>query len=500
MNTNTFSNRAAGYTYLIQQYHLNVSLNWHTSSIGKTGSVRSVIQDGQEETIYPMSYWPGDSSGDHLEFALKYDGINLEILSAAFEAIPENEITAWITAKPTGKNTRRIWFLFEFLCGKELSLPNQTTGNYIDLLETERYFALSPGRRSPRHRVMNNLPGERLFCPIIRRTEKLAAIDRINLRQRCENLLQAYPQELLRRALSYLYIKETKSSFQIEQITPSASRAEKFISLLELAAYKDFCTKPFLIDLQNRIVDSRFRDTDYRQNQNYVGQTISLDKQLIHYVSPKPEDLDRLMDGLLTSHRIMKEGAIPAIVHAAVISYGFVFLHPFSDGNGRIHRFLIHNILSIRGAVPQGMMFPVSAAMIKNPALYDHSLEAFSKPLLQKIDYSLDDLGQMTVTGETSRWYQYMDMTAQAEALLDFVTLAAEQELVEELGFLTQYDKTRQNILKIADMPDQKIDLLIHLCLQNSGHLSARKRETYFSFLTDDEVTAMEDAVREGYA
>ena len=37
----------------------------------------------------------------------------------------------------------------------------------------------------------------------------------------------------------------------------------------------------------------------------------------------------------------------PFLIEAA-IAYGFVFLHPFEDGNGRIHRFLIHNILSLQ--------------------------------------------------------------------------------------------------------------------------------------------------------
>jgi len=205
------------------------------------------------------------------------------------------------------------------------------------------------------------------------------------------------------------------------------------------------------------------------------------------------------MDGLLTAHRIMKKDLVPAIIHAAAISYGFVFMHPFEDGNGRIHRFLIHNILFIRGSVPKGLMFPVSAAIMKNPALYDHSLEAFSSPLMRLIEYNLDDLGKMTVPGETDLWYRYIDMTAQAEALYDFVRLTIEHELVEELDFLASYDKTKHAISEIVDMPDRLIDLFIRLCLQNNCHLSNKKRESYFAFLTDNEFEGMEQAVRAGY-
>jgi Fic family protein len=104
------------------------------------------------------------------------------------------------------------------------------------------------------------------------------------------------------------------------------------------------------------------------------------------------------------------------------ISYGFVFLHPFEDGNGRIHRFLIHNIMSIRGLVPNGLLLPISAVMLKDPVKYDSSLEAFPRPLLKMIDYKLDEPGKMKVYNETACWYQYIDMTAQAEALYDFIT------------------------------------------------------------------------------
>jgi len=500
MTLGTTQNRLAGYAFLTEQYGLSALPNWHTSSVSPTGTLRSTVQDGRKESVYPQSYWPGDETGDHLEFALKYDGVNLGILSALFDVAPPEEIAAWISSKPTGKYARRIWFLYEFLTGRELPLPDLTTGNYTPLLEPDRYYTAAPGRRMQRQRVIDNLLGGKNFCPIIRRTDKLAAMEGIDLRKRCEEVAASYPPELLRRALTYLYNKETKSSFEIEQIKPSPSRTEKFIGLLEMAEHKDFCGKPLLIDVQNRIVDPRFQDSDYRANQNYVGQAVSYQKQVVHFVCPRPADLPELMAGLLAAHQVMKEGAVPAIIHAAAISYGFVFMHPFEDGNGRIHRFLIHNILCLRGEIPKGLMFPVSAAMLKNPELYDHSWEAFSNLLMPLIEYDLDDLGQMTVTDETGPLYRYIDMTAQAEALYDFVKLTIEHELVEELDFLANYDKTKQAMQQIVDMPDRLIDLFIQLCLQNNGRLSSKKKESHFGFLTDDELAGMENAVREGYA
>jgi len=195
----------------------------------------------------------------------------------------------------------------------------------------------------------------------------------------------------------------------------------------------------------------------------------------------------------------MEEGGVHPVVHAAAIAYGFVFLHPFEDGNGRIHRFLIHNILARQGFTPEGIMFPVSAAMLKNPSEYDASLEAFSRPLMPLVEYALDEDGRMTVKNDTDRWYAYIDMTAQAEALFRFIKQTIETELVEELSFLANYDETKKAIQKIVDMPDRQIDLFIRFCLQNNGRLSTRKRVSHFDFLSDDEVARMEQAIQSSY-
>lgn len=491
--------RPAGYACLIENFGLTGMPHWHTSFVSSSGTYQSKIQDGMVTDIYPKRYWPGDKIGNHLEFALKYDGVNLGLLNEIFAHVPREGIISYIKSRPTGKYARRIWFFYEFLTGRTLPLDDTTSGNYVEALEAKKYYTVRNGDKSPRHRILNNLFGLRTFCPVVRKTETLSRLDSEDLRKKCEKIVAAYPSELLRRALSYLYNKETKSSFEIEHIKPNASRTEKFISSLELAEKEDFCEKKRLLELQNRIVDPRFKDRDYRGTQNYIGQTVSYQNEVIHFVCPKPDDIPNLMSGLIECHNRMKTGRVSPVVHAAAIAYGFVFLHPFEDGNGRIHRFLIHNILSLQGMVPPGLMFPVSAVMLKNPADYDASLEAFSRPLLQLVDYRLDEMGQMTVENDTACWYQYMDMTPQSEALYEFVTKTIEEELVEELSFLANYDNTKKAIQDIIDMPDRLIDLFIQLCLQNNGSLSARKRSAHFDFLTDEELSAMEQAVRDGY-
>ena len=497
-------NRPAGYAFLLEKYKLDAIPNWHSSRIAPTGTRSEIIQDGLVETTYPRSYWPGERDGNHLEFALKYDGINLATLALIFEVIDAASLRDWIASKPTGKYARKIWFLYEFLTGRQLLLADLTQGNYIYLLESNKYYSArwSSGQEIvQRQRIYNNLPCSPEFCPIVRRTEKLAEMERIDITQRCEEIVTAYPPELLKRALSYLYRKETKASFEIEHIKPDSSRTDRFIALLTTAEHRDFCEKEQLIEIQNSIVDSRFCDSDYRQNQNYVGETVTPLQEKIHYITPKPEDLTGLMNGLISTHRKLKqERNMPVVVHAAIIAYGFVFLHPFEDGNGRIHRFLIHNILAQRRVVPEGLMFPVSAAMFNNPILYDRSLEAFSVPLLKLVDYELDDSGDMTVSGQTGIWYRYIDMTAQVEALYEFIIKTIDEELKKELDFLVGYDRTKKALQEIVDMPDRQIDLFIRLCLQNNGHLSTTKRESHFGMLTDDEIERMEAVVRTNYA
>ena len=72
----TESPRPTGYQALIEKYNLPVIPNWHESYV-VPGNVRRIEHaHGSVREFYPASYWPGETMGEQIEFALKYDGIN----------------------------------------------------------------------------------------------------------------------------------------------------------------------------------------------------------------------------------------------------------------------------------------------------------------------------------------------------------------------------------------------------------------------------------------
>jgi hypothetical protein len=488
MNKQTL--RKTGYGELKERYLLDVLPHFCVSYIALKGERRTVAEPFLTTEIYPSRYDPGESAGAILEFALKYEGLNLEILCFLFRKMDEKEICRHILTSPVGIYTRKIWFLYEFLTGKKIGIPDLSQGNYVDILDSSSYYTAAPVR-SRRHRINNNLPGDRRFCPLVRKSDLLVKYSSIRFEKQCSDMLEKYPPELLSRTAAYLYTKETKSSFEIENVVPEKQRSARFIALLRKAGKEEFLNKAALVHLQKAIVDERFALDDYRDFQNYVGESIGLEKEIVHYVSPRPGDLAGMMDGMIFCAERMLESVIHPVITAAVLSFGFVFLHPFEDGNGRLHRFLIHHILSKTGFTPENLIFPVSATMLKQMGRYDEVLESFSKPLMEHVEYALNSAGEMQVLNQTDVHYRYMDMTFFAERLFKFVRDTIEKELKGELDFIVWYDGLRKALREIVDMPDRRIDLFIKLCVQNKGRIGRAKKKI-MDKLTNAEISLME--------
>jgi hypothetical protein len=424
---------------------------------------------------------------------MRYEPIDLGVLAAFFNAIDRRQLENWVLGESTGIFARRVWYLFELLTGQTLDLPEVPPTGYAPLLRSDVHIT-AKGFRVRRQKIVDNLLGNREYCPLIRRTGDLEGWMRQDFRQKFDGVAGGVEPSLLERAVQYLYSKETQSSFAIEGETPSPDRARRFVQALRNAGSFDTSSKEAYVQLQKKIVDARFALEGWRSVQNYVGSLAPDYSPIVHFVCPKPADVQSLMDGWMRSLARIGTGEVNPVCVATVAGFGFVYLHPFEDGNGRLHRFLIHHSVAKLGFTPPGVLFPVSAAMLRNKAPYDQALEFFSMRLEPFIDYKLDDAGRMTVQGETANLYRYPDLTFQSEYLYRVVADTIETDMRMELGLLEKYDEAIAAVNRVVDMPGLRASLLVRLILQSHGRLSKSKRGQ-FSELTDDEIAAIEAAI-----
>ncbi|MGA3261486.1 MAG: Fic family protein [Bryobacteraceae bacterium] len=478
----------AGYSALIEAYGLRVPL---PRTLSATGEHHRIKDDAGWRILTPRHAPSPDPEG-HLTFALKYEGLDLAILKRLFAAVAPAEIEALVRAKPTGSYARRIWFLYEWLMAKRLDLPDAGKGSYEPVVDPERQWAV-PGENSPRHRVRNNLPGTPEFCPLVFRTQALEEFVAMDLGRRAQEVVAKVPKDILARTAAFLLLKDSRSSYAIEGERPPQDRIQRWGRAIGEAGRRSIELDE-LLRLQAIVIgDARFVRLGLREEGGFVGEHDRDTRLPIpDHISARPEDLRSLIDGMAGFDR----GAalsLDAVIAAAVLAFGFVYVHPFVDGNGRIHRYLIHHVLARRGFNPAGVAFPVSAAILARIDEYRATLEDYSRRLLSVTDWE-PTADNVKVLNDTSDFYRFFDATPHAEFLYACVKQTIEEDLPRETGFLERYDQFRGRIEAIVDMPDRTIDLLFHFLHQNAGRLSRRARESEFAQMTETEVSAAEAA------
>jgi len=443
--------------------------------------------------VFTIRYKPNNDLISHLVFALKYEGIDLYILKKFFQYSGKEPVLNMIKKEPTSQYSRRVWFLYEWLMSETLEISDLKTGTYVEIANPKLQFTSSP-INSTRHRIKNNLPGTPEFCPMIRKTDKIENFIAKDLSDLIEKGLDGRDKELIRRTAAFLLLKDSKASFAIEGEYPPSFRARNWGKAIGQAGKKQLTVEE-LEQLQDLVIGTKkLKNMGLRTQEGFIGEhdreTFS---PLPDHISAKSKDLRSLMKGLLDTNQLLQESGYDPVLVAATIGFGFVFIHPFSDGNGRIHRYMIHHILIRMGYTKRGMIFPVSAAILNRIDEYQSVLESYSSQRLDLIDWKSTKDHNVKILNDTIDLYRYYDLTKQVEFLYECVEDTIEHIIPEELDYLEKYDRMTKYINTYLSLPDTKVDLLIKLLNQNNGKLSKNKRQKEFDDITDEEVSSIEE-------
>jgi len=489
----------AGYTYLRESLKLKVPPLALELKQGAESDERTLNYGFGRVKILSKRVKIGTTNSEHIATAIKHQGINLSYLYPIFEAIDAAELTEYILQQPASETGRCIWYLYEWLTEQKLEIPDVKPIKYVKLLRDQYYYTSSVCVRDKRTAVDNNLIGNKDFCPVIRKTaviKEWATKDMMELaREELRTLGRFCDIDLISRSVNYLYTKETKSSTEIENEDSAEHKTIKFFRALKACGLYPL-SKNRLINVQNQIIQTPVKDDDYRDHNNYVGEKNNRSGvEYVHYVCPRFEHVESLMNGLLKMHEaLLIDNTLPAMMHAAVVSFGLVYTHPFTDGNGRVHRYLIHDILKARNPNQDDLIIPVSASILQDMKSYDRVLETLSKPVIDNCDFELTNSGEIIIHNDIHYFYRYPDLTYHVEFLYKMMSAWVTKDLLPEIVLLYMFDTVRDMLNEMYDIPNKELGLLVNILMENDGVIGKKKKKRglFSNYLSDEEIANIE--------
>ncbi len=245
---------------------------------------------------------------------------------------------------------------------------------------------------------------------------------------------------------------------------------------------------------QNVVVPRHRGEVSCRQKQNWLSRS-GRSARVADFIPPAPADIPAMMEGVVKIGELVKSKTYPTVLAAACAAFGFVFVPPFLDGNGRLHRFLPHHLLRLGGFTPAGAIVPVSAAMERDIARHAEVLKHYSAPRTAMLDYRLDsDADFIDVKKQPLYLYAFFDATELCEFTFACLERAIDQDLDDELAYLRAYDGAHRSLTIWLDAPQPELEKLIRYIAQNDGHLSKNKR-AQFSLIGDEDIVRAETQV-----
>jgi Fic family protein len=447
--------------------------------------------------LVPHKLAPQSTLLQHALFAIKHEGMRLHLLAAALRRIPPAELVEHIRAAPNSVYGRKLGHLWEGWHGQRLPGLDETgvAAAYAPLFDPDTHI-VGESRRDARWRIDFNGLGDWAFCPVVYKSPSLAKLLDKGILDQVQAFAQHIGESMLERALSWAYLSETEGSFAIEGETPAHDKATLFAALLKRAHQPRALSEEHLVELQNAVVTNPFdRAVQFRTEQNRLQRDVP-GPAGVTYVPPPPELACELMEHLMHMAN-QRHGALDPLVLAAVVSFGFVFIHPFMDGNGRLSRYLIHHCLGQSGRLPPQFLLPVSVAMKKHEAQYLQALTSFSRPAreLCRVGWAGDEHYTYEWAPGADLWFRYMDLTTCVEFALTMAEAALHAHLRLEVDFLVLYDQVARYINERYDVRSGDLTTLIVTIFQNGGVLSSNRRKRFADRLQPQTLDAIEQAV-----
>ena len=305
----------------------------------------------------------------------------------------------------------------------------------ILLIDPEAYVIGPCWRLDRKRQLYNNMFGNKYFRPFARRSL-------ISTTESIKHFLESHTSEMSidtrLRATSYMRVKETQATFEIEGENDRVSEARKWCTLLRRVKDLPLNNEKGTLSVAKSLFPAESIDyNEWRSSEIFIGRTKTKPtgqfEENIYHIGAKAQDLQTLMAGFFSvmnnclqfsngdfsdRHPLLRKNhqAFDHISIIALLSLSFTIIHPLCEGNGRIHRLLIHYLLECFKIVDSWLV-PVSIIILHDnlkTGNKDRILRAISEPIMRQTKYRFVDR-ELKITNDTRLLYECWEGTAAVE-------------------------------------------------------------------------------------
>jgi hypothetical protein len=317
----------------------------------------------------------------------------------------------------------------------------------------------------------------------------LDAAAAVDIAKLLKDLALEFGEDTLGRSAVWMSLRESQSILTTRGETESSNRNQRFSEMLSGRSGEGPLplNHPSLAHLQSEILGKRttLKQFGIRQSPLFVGE-LARDLEVVHYVPPVAIDLQAMLDGMAVFWARTKDQS--AVMRSAVMAFGFVYIHPLADGNGRVHRLLVNDILRRDGVVQEPVILPIWSLITSDARerlAYDRILTSISRPLMGMLagTYKMASAHTLYPDGVRSNFvfkgesiarpvWRYMDLTNHVVYWADVIVRTISKNMRDETRYTQRHAQARVAIKDLVEMPDMQIDRIIRAVQDNKGKLT----------------------------
>lgn len=176
-----------------------------------------------------------------------------EVLKKFFDILWKYDLEIFCNKNPNNISFRKAWYCFEKIFSESINFV-WTKATYTNLIDENLFFCSSPIKNSKWKVIDNLLWSIAGFNPYIKKDIELLNLINFDYDKEIKEVINSKTEYLIEKSVDYLFVKETKSSYQIEWEEYNFNKNVGFLNAIKKIKIYEKLDEKSLVEIHNLVM------------------------------------------------------------------------------------------------------------------------------------------------------------------------------------------------------------------------------------------------------